>query len=415
MVKLTGNKVELLAPAGNLEKLKIAVLYGADAVYCGGHSYGLREGADNFTIEELEEAVNFAHKHNAQIYLTVNMIPHNENLDGLDRYLHELEDIGVDALIISDPGILNILKEEEIKLPVHLSTQANAVNWASVNFWADHGVERVILARELSQQEIIEIRKNTDVSLEIFIHGAMCISYSGRCLLSNYMVNRDANRGQCAHSCRWKYHLMEEKRPGEYYPIYEDENGTYIMNSKDLCLIEYIDKIMETEVDSLKIEGRMKSLHYVATVTSVYRKALDAYYSNPDKFDFEKQWLEELKKVSHRNYTTGFFVSAPAADAHNYGTSAYQRNYDFMGIVREYIAESREAVVEVRNKFFKGDRLEIMGPDMERFELDLKYIINSKGEKVEEAPHPKELIRIPVNKNIKPYYIIRRKQENSNV
>ncbi|MDI3548411.1 MAG: family peptidase [Halanaerobiales bacterium] len=402
-------KPELLSPAGNLEKLKLAILYGADAVYCGGHNYGLREGADNFTLEELVEGTEFAHQHGGRIYITVNMIPHNDDLVGLDEYLHQLEEIGVDALIISDPGIISILKQEGIQLPLHLSTQANAVNWASVRFWAEQGVERVILARELSKDEIIEIRKKTDISLEMFIHGSMCISYSGRCLLSNYMANRDANRGRCAHSCRWKYYLVEEKRPGEYYPVFEDEQGTYIMNSRDLCLIEHIPEVVETGVDSLKIEGRMKSLHYVATVTAVYRQAIDSYFKDPTSYQFKPEWLEELKKVSHRDYTTGFFFSPPGPGEHNYQSSAYRRSYDFMGIVRDYLPDFKEAVVEVRHKFIQGDRLEIMGPDCESFTVDLSYIINEEGEEVSEAPHPQELIRIPVDRPVKPYYLVRRR------
>lgn len=429
----TMEKVELLAPAGNLEKLKIAILYGADAVYCGGHSFGLREGADNFTLPELKEAVNFVHSHQARIYITVNMIPHNDDLVGLEEYLHQLADLGVDSLIVSDPGIISIIKEEDIEIPIHLSTQANAINWASIRFWKEQGVERIILARELSKNEIIEIDKKTDIELEMFIHGSMCISYSGRCLLSNYMASRDANRGMCAHSCRWKYHLVEEKRPGEYYPVYEDEDGTYIMNSKDLCLIEYIPDIIQAGVSSLKIEGRMKSLHYVSTVTSVYRKALDSYYQDPDNYQFKEVWLNELRKVSHRDYTTGFFLSSPGKTEHNYSSSAYQREYDFMGIIRGFIpfGENRaenekadntrgiedeqyfsgEAQVEVRHKFFKGDKLEIIGPDIESFELDLKYIINEKGEEVADAPHPQELIRIPVTREVKPYYLVRREKK----
>lgn len=426
-------KVELLAPAGNLEKLKIGILYGADAVYCGGYNYGLREGADNFTIEELKEAVEFVHQHQARIYITVNMIPHNEDLVGLAEYLHQLADFGVDALIVSDPGVLSIIREEEIEIPIHLSTQANAVNWASVRFWKGQGVERVILARELSREEIREIREKTDIELEIFVHGSMCISYSGRCLLSNYMASRDANRGMCAHSCRWKYHLVEEKRPGEYYPVYEDEDGTYIMNSKDLCLIEYIPEIIQTGVSSLKIEGRMKSLLYVATVSSVYRKAIDLYYQDPDNYQFKEEWLEELRKVSHRDYISGFFLVPPGSEEHNYESSAYQRDYDFMGVIKDFISfENKEnslsndnrkdlketdpspvgeAVVEVRHKFFKGDRLEIIGPGSDLFEIELSYIINEKGEEVEEAPHPQELIRIPVTQEVKPYYLVRREKK----
>lgn len=442
-MKKKEDRVELLAPAGNLEKLKMAILYGADAVYCGGHSYGLREGADNFSLEELKEAVQFVHNNNAKIYITVNMIPHNEDLEGLAAYLHQLADIGVDALIVSDPGIISILREEEIDVPIHLSTQANAVNWASIRFWKNQGVERVILARELSRDEIIDIYAKTDIELEMFIHGSMCISYSGRCLLSNYMTGRDANRGKCAHSCRWKYHLVEEQRPGEYYPIYEDEQGTYIMNSKDLCLIEHIPEIINTGVSSLKIEGRMKSLHYVSTVTSVYRKALDEYYKEPENYRFKDEWLEELRKVSHRDYIKGFFLSPPGTEEHNYDSSAYQREYDFMGVIRDFIplgekidnvdSEHLEeiekkikllnneksnniighAVVEVRHKFFKGDVLELMGPDIDTFKVDLDYIISEKGEFVDDAPHPKELIKIPVDRIVKPYYLIRREKEKN--
>ncbi|AZO95701.1 U32 family peptidase [Halocella sp. SP3-1] len=403
-------KPELLAPAGNLEKLKFAILYGADAVYCGGHNYGLREGADNFSLEELKEAVEFSHNNDSKIYVTVNMIPHNDDLIGIEEYLQQLEDIGVDALIISDPGILRILQLEGIEIPVHLSTQANAVNWASISFWQEQGVERIILARELSKDEIMEIRDKSSISLEMFIHGAMCISYSGRCLLSNYMANRDANRGRCAHSCRWQYYLMEEQRPGEYYPIYEDESGTHIMNSKDLCLINEIPDIIETGVDSLKIEGRMKSLHYVSTVTSVYRKALDTYLLDPQNYVFKEEWLAELRKVSHRDYTTGFFHRKPSAGDHNYQSSAYQRSYDFMGMVRQYLPEESEAVIEVRHKFFKGDLVEIMGPGLKSFLNKIDYIISEDGEMVNEAPHPKELIRIPVSRPVKPYYILRREK-----
>ncbi len=402
--------VELLAPAGNLEKLKIAVLYGADAVYCGGLNFGLRAGADNFTIQDLKAGSNFAHQHGAKIYVTVNMIPHNGDLTGLPEYLHELETLGVDALIISDPGVLKLIKEEGINLPLHLSTQANVVNYMSANFWGAVGIDRIILARELDKKEIIEIRNKSKIELEMFIHGAMCISYSGRCLLSNYMVNRDANRGKCAHSCRWKYYLMEEKRPGEYYPVFEDEKGTYIMNSKDLCLLEYIPELINLNIDSFKIEGRMKSVYYVATVTGVYRRALDAYYNNPGNYEFKREWFTELQKVSHRDYTTGFFTGKPGAGGQNYQSSAYNRSYDFMGIVKEYNKKKKEAVVEVRNKIHRDDTVEIIGPGIIPFKEEIEYIINENGKKVQEAPHPKELIKIPVEKEIEPYSIIRREK-----
>src|SRR6056297_3043722 len=372
-------KVELLAPAGNLEKLKTAILYGADAVYCGGFIYGLREGADNFSYEELKEGTEFIHKRNKKIYVTVNMIPHNEDLEGLDEYLHQLEEIGVDALIISDPGVLKIIRDENIDIELHLSTQANAVNYASVAFWKEMGMKRIILARELSKDEIKDIREKTDVSLEMFVHGAMCISYSGRCLLSNYFVNRDANRGQCAHSCRWKYYLVEEERPGEYYPIFEDKSGTHIMNSKDLCLIEHIPEVIDTGVDSLKIEGRMKGQHYVANVTSTYRKALDIYYKDPQNYSFGKQWLKDLKKVSHRGYTTGFFMHPPTEEDQNYNSSAYKRTYDFMGVVKGFDEENNEVLIEVRHKFFTGDTLEILKFNGQVKKETVDYIINEDG------------------------------------
>jgi len=402
------DRVELLAPAGNLEKLKVAALYGADAVYCGGFSYGLREGADNFSYDELKEGTDFLHARDKQIYVTVNMIPHNEDLENLPEYLHQLEEIGVDALIISDPGVLNIIREEDIDLDLHLSTQANAVNYASVNFWHKLGLERVILARELSKEEIKEIRENTDISLEMFIHGAMCISYSGRCLLSNYFVNRDANRGQCAHSCRWKYYLMEEERPGEYYPVFEDKNGTHIMNSKDLCLIEYIPEVLATGVDSLKIEGRMKGMHYVANVVSTYKKALDEYYEDPKNYEFKQEWFQDLRKVSHRGYTTGFFLHPPTEDDQNYESSAYKRTYDFMGVIRGYDFENKEALIEVRHKFFRGDKIEILKHNGNVQTESVDYIINEEGVKVEDAPHPKEIIRVPVENECEELEVVRR-------
>ena len=407
-------KPELLAPAGNLEKLKVAVLYGADAVYCGGYNFGLRAGADNFSPQQLKEGTEFVHQNGAKIYVTVNMMPHNHELDKLPDYLHQLEDIGVDALIVSDPGVLNIIKKEGLDLSLHLSTQANTVNWSSANFWQEQGFDRVILARELSKDEIDEIGKKSNISREIFIHGSMCISYSGRCLLSNYMAARDANRGKCAHSCRWKYHLMEEERPGEYYPVIENDNGTYIMNSKDLNLIEYIPEIMELNLESLKIEGRMKSLHYVTTIVGTYRRAIDSYFADPDNYEVNKEWIDELKKVSHRGYTTGFFNGEPDESDHNYESSAYRRKYDFMGIVRGYNQKENLAEVEVRNKYFKGDIVEVIGPGIEPFEFKIDFIINEDGKRVTEAPHPKELIKIPVNKKIPSYSIIRRKKRKEN-
>lgn len=403
---------ELLAPAGSLEKLKVAVLYGADAVYLGGASFGLREGADNFTIEEIEEGVEFAHSRGVKVYVTVNIIPHNRDLVELPAYLRELQRLKVDALIVSDPGIIEIVKETIPNMEIHLSTQANAVNWRSVRFWHEQGVARVVLARELSLEEIRETREKVPgVGLEVFVHGAMCISYSGRCLLSNYMTGRSANLGQCAQSCRWQYHLMEEKRPGEYYPIIEDERGTYIFNSKDLCVIEHLPELIAAGLDSFKIEGRMKSVHYAATVTTIYRQAIDNYMRAPEHYQFNPEWLEELKSVSHRHYTTGFYFGKPGAAEHNYDSSAYVRNYDFMGFVLEYLPEEREAIVEVRSKFFKGDTMEIFGPATPPFKIELSYIKDEEGQEIEAAPHPHQIIRIPIDRPVDKYDMVRRKND----
>ena len=299
-------KPELLAPAGNLEKLKIAVIYGADAVYLGGENFGLRAGAKNFTLEQLAEGIKFAHDREKRIYLTLNIIPHNEDLVGLPKYVAKLKELDLDALIISDPGVLKIVKNIIPEMEVHLSTQASTTNYAAVNFWYEQGVRRVILARELSLEEIKEIIEKSppDMKIETFIHGAMCISYSGRCLLSNYMVGRDANRGDCAHSCRWRYNLMEETRSGEYFPVYEDEKGTYIFNSKDLCMIEHIPSLIEAGISVFKIEGRMKSSYYVATVVKAYRHLIDSYFSKPKEYFGAEKWLDEIKKVSYRYFTS---------------------------------------------------------------------------------------------------------------
>ncbi|MCK4259766.1 MAG: U32 family peptidase [Halanaerobiales bacterium] len=406
------NIPEILAPAGSLEKLKVAVLYGADAVYLGGKEFGLREGANNFTIEELEEGIAFAYEHGVKVYVTVNIIPHNRDLYNLPQYLKKLAELKVDAVIVADPGILMMIKENIPDMEVHLSTQANAVNWASVKFWYEQGVKRVVMARELSIEEIKEINgKVPQVDIEAFVHGAMCISYSGRCLLSNYMTYRDANQGQCAQSCRWKYHLVEEKRPGEYFPIFEDERGTHIFNSKDLCMIEYIPQLIQSGIKSFKIEGRMKSLHYAAVVTNIYRKAVDRYIKDPENYTFDPLWLEELKKVSHRNYTTGFYFGKPGENEHNYESSAYIRNYDFMGMVQDYFPETKEALVEVRHKFFKGDQIEIFSPTTQSFSAELAYIKDEEGKEIESAPHPHQMIRIPVGNSVKQFDMVRRERK----
>lgn len=301
-------QIEILAPAGDLEKLKLAIIYGADAVYLGGDRFGLRAAAKNFSIEQIKEGVEFAHSRGKKLYVTVNMIPHNEDFDGLEDYLRDLQQAGVDALIASDPGVIMKIKEAVPGMEIHLSTQANNTNYMSARFWHAQGIKRVVVARELSVGEIAEIRANipADMEIEAFVHGAMCISYSGRCLISNYMTGKDANKGECKHPCRWKYALMEETRPGEYYPIYEDERGTFFFNSKDLCLIEHIPELVEAGIKSFKIEGRMKSAYYVATIVRAYRMAIDEYIKDPKGWQFKSEWLEELEKVSHRGFTKGY-------------------------------------------------------------------------------------------------------------
>jgi len=408
------NKVELLAPAGSLEKLKTAILFGADAVYCGGLNFGLRAGADNFTVEELEEGIEFAHQRNKKVYMTLNMIPHNKELAQLPEYIDQIKKLNLDALIISDPGVFAAVKKEMPEMEVHISTQANNVNWASALFWADQGAERIILARELSREEIKEIIAKTKgrVELEYFVHGAMCISYSGRCLLSNYFVGRDANKGDCAQSCRWKYHLVEEKRPGEYYPVEENDQGTFIMNSRDLNLAEEIPELIDIGLSSLKIEGRMKSIHYAATVVNTYRQLIDQYYRDPENFKADPELLAELRKISHRDYTKGFYYGKPGAEGQRYESSSYLRSYDFMGVVREYDNSKKEAVVEVRNKIFKGDELEFIVPGQKTFTVNASYLLNEEGAEIDSAPHPKQLIRIPLKIEVPAGSLLRRQKEN---
>jgi putative protease len=387
------NKPELLAPAGNLEKLKTAINFGADAVYLGGNRLNLRAFADNFTDEQLYEGVKYAHDRSKKVFVTVNVFPRNEDFDGLEKYLKNLYDLNVDAILVSDPGILVTAKQVVPDLTIHLSTQANTVNWKSAQFWYEQGAKRIVLARELSMKEIQEIRKNVskDCELEVFVHGSMCISYSGRCLLSNYMTGRDSNRGQCAQPCRYKYHLVEEKRKGEYFPIFEDEKGTYIMNSKDLCMIKHIPELVRSGVNSLKIEGRMKSSYYVAAVVKSYRQAIDAYFENPDGYEFQQKWLDNLMKVSHRAYHTGFYFGEPNQV---YETSSYIRDYDIVGIVRSYDENLHIATIEQRNKVFEGDKVEILRPEGDNFEIYIKNIKSELGEKIESTPNAQMIYTI---------------------
>lgn len=409
------NKIELLAPAGDLEKLKMAILYGADAVYIAGENFGLRTASKNFTEEQMREAVDFVKKNNKKIYVTCNIIPHNDDFEGLESYLKYLEEVGVDAIIVADPGVLMIAKETVPDMEIHWSTQANNTNFNSARFWYRQGVKRVVTARELSFEEIRKIRDEipADMDIESFVHGAMCISYSGRCLMSNYMTGRDANRGSCAHPCRWKYSLVEEKRPGEYFPIEEDERGTYFFNSKDLCMIEYVKELIEAGVSSFKIEGRVKTPYYVATVVRAYRMAIDEYYRDPDNYRFNPMWMEELKKASYRDFTSGFYLDKPSGDSQNYGTSSYIRNYDFMGLVIKFDSERKMALVDVRNRIFTGDNVEIIGPDCNTIYTTVKSMFNENMEMIDVAPRPKELVWVNFGHELKENYIIRKESEEN--
>lgn len=404
--------MELLAPAGDLEKLKIAIDYGADAVYCAGESFGLRTASKNFTKDHLACGVEYAHKLNKKVYLTLNIFAHNEDIIRLEEYLLQIKKIPFDAFIVSDPGVMLILRKERPDAVVHLSTQANTTNFAAAKYWYEQGIKRIVLARELSLEEIKELRERTpkDLELEVFVHGAMCISYSGRCLLSNYMTGRDANRGECAHPCRWNYALMEEERPGEYFPISEDERGTYIFNSKDLSMIRYIPQLAAAGVTSLKIEGRVKSSFYVATVVGAYRQALDAFNLNKDKYVFDDIWEEELGKVSHRHFTTGFYFGKPSEEGQNYESSRYIREYSFLGVIKSYDSTTGMAVVEQRNKMELGDEIEVFGPGGEMFSQKIEIMLSDEGEEIESAPHAQQIVKIHMVRPVKEKFLIRKQK-----
>ncbi len=388
---------EILAPAGNLEKLKTAIDFGADAVYLGGSKLNLRAFADNFNNDELIEGVEYAHSRGKKVYVTMNVFPHNEDLNGLEEYLKELQAMNIDAIIVSDPGIIMTAREVVPELEIHLSTQANNVNYKSALFWYKQGVKRIVLARELSLEEIKVIRENLpmDCELEAFVHGAMCMSYSGRCLLSNYMTGRDANRGACAQPCRYKYFLVEEKRNGEYYPINEDENGSYIMNSKDLCMIEHIPELVESGIISFKIEGRMKSSYYVANAVKAYKEALDAYMENPKEYVFQQKWKEYLLKSSHRSYSTGFYFGEKENQI--FESSAYIRDYDIVGIVRDYNGIDKIATIEQKNRVFEGDIVEILRAKGDSFKIELNDMKDLSGKKIDVAPHAQMIFTIHSN------------------
>lgn len=401
-------KPELLAPAGNMEKLKMALLYGADAVYLGGKSFGLRAFGGNFSREELKEAVEFAHNLGKKVYVTVNIFPHNIDVEALPDYLAYLNEIRVDALLVADLGVFTLAKQYAPDIELHISTQANNTNYVTVNAWKDMGATRVVMARELSLQELKTIREKCDVELEMFVHGAMCISYSGRCLLSAYMTGRDANRGACAQSCRWKYNLVEENRPGEYFNIEEDERGTYIMNSRDMCLMPHLPEIIETGIDSLKIEGRMKSVHYAASVVKAYRMAIDSYFEDPENFSIKQEWVEELDKVSHRAYTTGFFLHKTTSEDQIYSSSSYTQTSDFVGLVKEYDVETGFAVVEQRNNMKIGQEIEVFQPNLPTYRQVISEMYNDKGEAIDVAPHAQQIIKMKMVQPVEPYTILRR-------
>ena len=405
-------KIELLAPAGDIEKLKIAVDYGADAVYFGGEMFSLRAGAGNLTVDEIREGVEYAHERGVKCHMTLNIFAHNEDIEPLKNYLETIKGIPIDAFIVSDPGVICLIREIMPEAELHLSTQANMTNYVTARFWYNQGIRRLVLARELTLNEIKHVRDMLpdDMELEAFVQGAMCISYSGRCLLSNFMIDRDANRGQCAHPCRWKYKLVEEQRPGEYYPVEEDSRGTYILNSKDLCMLEHIPELAQAGISSFKIEGRMKSVFYVATIVSAYRRAIDAYTENPDAYKYNPRWMSELKKASHREFTTGFYFDKPTNEDQNYQTSAYTRDYSFIGMVKDYDAETGMAVVEQRNKMVLGDEIEVFGPGRDFFTQKLDVLLDEEGEPIEVAPHPQQIVHIRMDQPVAEKYILRKRK-----
>jgi len=399
-------KIELLSPAGNYEKLDMVYRYGADAAYIGGKMFNLRAFADNFNDDELENAVKLAHSLNKKLYVTLNIIPHNNDLERMPEYVKYLDTLGLDGIIVADMGVFQIVKENS-NIPINISTQASNTNWASVKMWKDLGAKRVILAREVSINEIREIRdKVPDIELEAFVHGAMCMSISGRCLLSNYMTGRDANRGACAQPCRWKYNLVEEKRPGQYFPIGEDERGTYIMNSKDLCTVEFLDQMVDAGLDSLKIEGRMKGIYYAATTTKIYRQAIDEYYDK--KWEFKQKWLDELMTISHRNYTSGFYFKKPGTEDHNYDSSAYKHTHKLVAKVLKDLGDNHY-LLEVRNKLNVGDEVEVIQPQGDPIKINFSEMQNNKnGESIESA-NPNTIIKIKTDLNLSEKDMIRKK------
>ncbi|MGI5999936.1 peptidase U32 [Lachnoclostridium sp. An131] len=407
-------KPELLIPASSLEVLKTAVAFGADAVYIGGEAFGLRAKAKNFSPEDMREGIAFAHEHGVRVHVTANILAHDRDLDGIRAYFQELKEMKPDALIIADPGVFMLAKEICPEIERHISTQANNTNYLTWQFWHAQGAKRVVSARELSLEELREIRAQIpeDMEIETFVHGAMCISYSGRCLLSNYFTGRDANQGACTHPCRWKYAVMEESRPGEYLPVYENERGTFIFNSKDLCMIEHIPELLEAGIDSFKIEGRMKTALYVAAVARTYRKAIDDCLESEELYRSHMDWYrEQIAACTYREFTTGFFYGRPDESAQIYDNNTYRKGYTYLGIVGSVTPEGLIRT-EQRNKFSVGEKIEIMKPDGSNPEAAVEAIWDEEGSPMESAPHPQQKLAVKLSERADVYDILRRKEES---
>ncbi|MBC8080175.1 MAG: U32 family peptidase [Gorillibacterium sp.] len=397
---------ELLAPAGNLEKLKFAVRYGADAVYIGGQQYGLRSGADNFTFEEMREGVVFAKLYGTRIFVTTNIIAHNEDVSGVEEYLRNLEAVGISAIIAADPMIIEACRRAAPRLEVHLSTQQSTLNWRSVQYWKDEGVDRVVLAREASFAEVAEIKNRVDIEIETFVHGAMCSSFSGRCVLSNHFTDRDSNRGGCCQSCRWNYSLYADEEE-----LFDSEDDAFAMGAMDLSMISHIPELIKSGIDSFKIEGRMRSIHYVATVVNAYRQAIDAYMANPDNYEFDPKWLNEINKAANRPLNTGFYFQNPSHEDHIYGTQEKQALYDFAGLVLEYDPETGLALIEQRNNFKPGQLVEFIGPDGRFFQQTVGKIWDEDGNELDAARHPLQRVRFHVSHPVHHFDMMRKSLE----
>lgn len=401
---------ELLAPAGSLEKLKFAVHYGADAVYIGGQKYGLRSSADNFTFEEMREGVEFAARYGAKVFVATNIYAHNEDIEGLEDYLRNLQDAGVAAIIVADPAIIETCKKAAPKLELHLSTQQSTMNWRTVQFWKDEGVDRVVLAREANMEEILEIKRNVNIEIEAFVHGAMCSSWSGRCVLSNHFTDRDSNRGGCCQSCRWKYDLFTEGADEGETALFEEGDNPFTMGAKDLSMIEYIPALVESGVDSFKIEGRMKSIHYVATVVNAYRQAIDSYMKDPEGYRLKQEWMEEIHKAANRPLNTGFFFQEPGHEDHIFGPEEKGIDYDFAGLVMDYDAESGMAVVQQRNHFKPGQEVEFIGPGGRFFKQRVEVLWDEEGNVLDAARHPMQRVRMKVAEPVSYFDMMRKRK-----